>query len=90
MMMLFRRVDPVILDCVGTEVPLVRRVWMTIYGASPLHMGLLGARHLQFVRERPYWVWGPQIDRAMRLQTLAEKHGMSLTTLAHRFIFGVD
>ena len=26
----------------------------------------------------------------MRLQTLAEKHGMSLTTLAHRFIFGVD
>jgi len=90
MMMLFRRVDPVILDGVGTEVPRVRRVGMTIYGASPLHMGLLGARHLQFVRERPDWVWGPQIDRAMRLQTLAEKHGMSLTTLAHRFIFGVD
>ncbi|MCF7686957.1 MAG: aldo/keto reductase [Cephaloticoccus sp.] len=88
-MMLFRRVDPVMLDGVGTDVPRLRRTGMTIYGASPLHMGLLGSRHEQFVRERPDWVWGPQIDRAQQLQVLARRHGLPLAALAHRFTFGV-
>lgn len=87
--MLFRRLDPCILDGLADDVPRLRRHRLAIYGASPLHMGLLGARHDEFVRERPSWVWGPQIDRAVRLKQIADLHGLPLATLAHRFTFSL-
>lgn len=87
--MLFRRIDPCQLDGLKEDIPRVRRSGMSTYGASPLHMGLLGARHEEFVRERPEWVRGTQIDRAIQLQALAIKHELPLSALAHRFIFGV-
>jgi aryl-alcohol dehydrogenase-like predicted oxidoreductase len=87
--MLFRRLDPVSFEALAEDVPRVRRCGCLIYGASPLHMGLLGARHDEFVRERPKWVWGPQIDRAIGLQALADQYGLALASLAHRFTFGL-
>lgn len=87
--MFFRRIDPCQLDGFAEDIPRLRKSGMATYGASPLHMGLLGARHHEFVRERPDWVHGTQIDRAIQLQALAEKHELSLSALAHRFIFGV-
>jgi aryl-alcohol dehydrogenase-like predicted oxidoreductase len=87
--MLFRRLDAAILDGLTADVPRVRQAGLATYGASPLHMGLLGGRYDEFVRERPDWVWAPQIERAVRLRALAEKHGMTLPTLAHRFLFSV-
>jgi D-threo-aldose 1-dehydrogenase len=87
--MLFRRLDPCILDGLADDVPRLRRHRLAIYGASPLHMGLLGARHNEFVRERPDWVWGPQIDRAIRLQQVVDRYGLPLAALAHRFTFNV-
>jgi aryl-alcohol dehydrogenase-like predicted oxidoreductase len=87
--MLFRRLDPCILAGVTEDLPRLRAAGLVTYGASPLHMGLLGARYDEFVRERPGWVWGPQIDRAIRLKALAEKNGLPLATLAHRFMFSV-
>ncbi len=76
--MLFRRLDAAILDGLAADVPRVRAAGLATYGASPLHMGLLGGRYEDFVRERPAWVWPPQIERAIRLRALAEKHEMSL------------
>jgi D-threo-aldose 1-dehydrogenase len=87
--MLFRRLDPVILDGLTADLPRLRRAGVLVYGASPLHMGLLGSRYDEFVRERPGWVWGPQIDRAVRLKALADKNGLPLRELAHRFLFGI-
>jgi len=87
--MLFRRLDPVVLDGLAADLPRLRRAGVLVYGASPLHMGLLGSRYDEFVRERPGWVWGPQIDRAVRLKALADKNGLPLRELAHRFMFGV-
>lgn len=87
--MLFRRLDPVTFDGLDTDLPRLRRAGVLVYGASPLHMGLLGSRYDEFVRERPGWVWGPQIDRAVRLKSLADKNGLPLRELAHRFMFGV-
>jgi D-threo-aldose 1-dehydrogenase len=87
--MLFRRLDACILDGLQADLPRLHRAGAAIYQASPLHMGLLGARFDEFVRERPEWVWGPQIERAQRLQKLAATHGMALSTLAHRFAFGL-
>lgn len=87
--MLFRRLDAAILDGLAADVPRVQRAGLATYGASPLHMGLLGGRYEEFVRERPQWVWASQIERAIRLHALAERYGMSLSTLAHRFLFSV-
>lgn len=87
--MLFRRIDPVIFDGLQDDLPRLRRAGMLTYGASPLHMGLLGARYEEFVRERPEWVWGSQIERAIRLRSLAQTNALSLSSLAHRFMFGL-
>ncbi|MBK8858777.1 MAG: aldo/keto reductase [Opitutaceae bacterium] len=87
--MLFRRLDPVIFDGLAADLPRLRQAGVLVYGASPLHMGLLGSRFDEFVRERPDWVWGPQIDRAIRLKALADKNGLTLRELAHRFMFGI-
>lgn len=87
--MLFRRLDAAIFDGVAEDVPRLRRADIAIYGASPLHMGLLGSRHDEFVNVRRDWVWTAPIERAIRLRVLAEKSGMSLAMLAHRFIFSV-
>ena len=85
--MLFRRLDAAILDGLDDDMPRLRRAGVATYGASPLHMGLLGARHEEFVRDRPRWVWPEQIERAIRLRAIAERHGLTLATLGHRFLF---
>ena len=86
--MLFRRLDAAILDGLAADVPRVRSAGLATYGASPLHMGLLGSRYEELTRD-PQWIWPEQIARATRLHALAGKHGMSLPTLAHRFLFSV-
>ena len=88
--MLFRRIDPCILNGVAEDLPRLHRAGLATYGASPLHMGLLGARHAEFLRDEPDWVWAPQRARAIQLKTLAEKNRLSLATLAHRFTFSVN
>lgn len=87
--MLFRRLDACIFDGVAADIPRLRGAGVAIYGASPLHMGLLGSRHDEFVNERRDWVWPDQVARSIRLRALADKSGMSLAMLAHRFIFSV-
>ena len=87
--MLFRRLDACILDGLVADVPRARAAGLAIYGASPLHMGLLGSRHEEFLRDRPTWVWAEPIARAIRLRALAERHGLALPTLGHRFLFSV-
>ncbi|MBX3748790.1 MAG: aldo/keto reductase [Opitutaceae bacterium] len=87
--MLFRRLDPVTFDGLAADVPRLRRAGALVYGASPLHMGLLGSRHDEFVRDRPNWVWTPQIERALRLKAVAARHGLPLRELAHRFMFAL-
>jgi len=87
--MLFRRLDACIFDGLAEDRPLLARAGAEVWQASPLHMGLLGARFEEFSRERPAWVWGPQIARAARLRELASVHGLSLPALAHRFALSV-
>lgn len=87
--MLFRRLDACIFDGLHEDLPRIARAGAAVYQASPLHMGLLGARFDEFTRERPTWVWASQIERAQRLQKLATAHGLALSTLAHRFAFSL-
>jgi aryl-alcohol dehydrogenase-like predicted oxidoreductase len=87
--MLFRRLDPCIFIGLEVDLPVIRQARALTYGASPLHMGLLGSRHEELVHGRPSRVWAAQVDRAMRLKAIAAAHGLPLATLAHRFMFGV-
>jgi len=87
--MLFRRIDACIFDGLAEDLPRLRRAGLATYGASPLHMGLLGSKYDEFVHDRPDLVWPEQIGRAIRLRALAERHGLPLATLAHRFLFSV-
>jgi aryl-alcohol dehydrogenase-like predicted oxidoreductase len=87
--MLFRRLDASTLVGLAHDVPRVRRAGLATYGASPLHMGLLGSRYDEFVRDRKDWVGYAATDRAIRLRAVAEKHGMSLAMLSHRFVLSV-
>lgn len=87
--MLFRRLDACIFAGLAEDLPRLRRAGIATYGASPLHMGLLGSRHEEFVRERSDWVWADPVARAVRLRTLAERRGLTLPMLAHRFQFSV-
>ncbi|MCC6415381.1 MAG: aldo/keto reductase [Opitutaceae bacterium] len=87
--MLFRRLDACIFDGLREDFPRLRRAGVATYQASPLHMGLLGARHAELVSKQPEWVWAPQIERAIQLRRLAEAHAMELSVLAHRFAFNL-
>ena len=87
--MLFRRIDACVIDGIAEDMPRLRRAGVATYGASPLHMGLLGSKFDKFVRDRPEWVGSGPIARALRLRALAERHGLPLATLAHRFLFSV-
>ncbi len=88
--MLFRRLDACIFDGLADDLPRVRRAGLATFGASPLHMGLLGSRHEEFLRTRPDWVWAEPVARAVRLKALAPRLGLSLPELAHRFIFSLE
>ncbi|MBS0661852.1 MAG: aldo/keto reductase [Verrucomicrobia bacterium] len=88
--MLFRRLDACIFDGLAAELPRLRRAGLATYGASPLHMGLLGGRHREFLERRPEWVWPGPAARAVRLRELAEARGVSLPMLAHRFAFSLE
>ncbi len=87
--MLFRRLDACIFDGLIDDRPRLARAGAEVWQASPLHMGLLGARFEEFSRDRPEWVWAPQIARAARLRELASAHGLTLPALAHRFALSV-
>jgi len=88
--MLFRRLDACIFDGLVDEWPRLRRAGVATYGASPLHMGLLGSRHEEFLRAPPPWVWPAPVARARRLRVLAERCGLSLPVLGHRFCFSLE
>ena len=86
---LFCRLDACIFDGLAEDLPRVRRAGLATYGASPLHMGLLGSRHEEFLRAPPEWVWAAPRARALRLRALADRRGLTLPALAHRFLFSV-
>lgn len=87
--MIYNRLDACGSAALEADVPRLRRAGLAIYGASPLHMGLLGDRFDEFVRRPGAWMTPGEIERAARLKAVAERHGLKLPALAHRFAFGL-
>jgi aryl-alcohol dehydrogenase-like predicted oxidoreductase len=59
------------------------------FAASPLNMGLLGSNYETFTTNRPAWLAMKYVDTAIRIKDIADKHGMALPTLAHRFLLSI-
>lgn len=70
------------------DFPFYRKHGLQIYEGSPLMMGLLGAGFETYVENRPAWLSPSHIQRAKEMKALAERNGMGLSSLAHRFLIG--
>lgn len=89
-MMEYNRLDACCTDALTTSLPYCQSKDIEFYSASPLHMGLLGNRYQEFMASPPAWFDKEIIDRAIHVKKIADKHQLSLPSLAHRFILSVQ
>ena len=89
MILVFNRIDACCLDA-EADLSRIRQAGAALYQGSPLHMGLLGARFKDFAIDPPAWLTPAALEAANRIKTLADAHGMSLPSLAHRFACAMD
>lgn len=85
----FNRLDACCIDALNTSLPEYQTKKMKYYAASPLHMGLLGGRFNRYMNNPPSWLAKKDIEQAIRVHAIAQHHGLSLSTLAHRFLLTV-
>jgi D-threo-aldose 1-dehydrogenase len=57
--------------------------------ASPLHMGLLGDRFESYVSQPPTWLDNDVVESAILAKEIADRLGLDLPTLAHRFLLSL-
>lgn len=62
---------------------------ISYFAASPLNMGLLGGSYETFTTNRPSWLDMKFVDAAIKTKSIADRHGMPLHTLAHRFLLSI-
>jgi len=68
------------------EFPLLRDAGQVIWQASPLYMGLLGAKHGQYLQERPSWIPTADLAAAETLARQCATHRIDMTGLALQFV----
>lgn len=85
----FNRLDVCCIEALNTSLPEYQAKKMKYYAASPLHMGLLGKRFKWYVNNPPSWLAKKDIEQAIRMHAIAQHHGLSLSSLAHRFLLTV-
>lgn len=85
----YNRLDACNLDSMLHDIPLYQKENIAFYLGSALHMGLLGNRFEAILKERPSWISEKDVENAVRAKAISDKHGMTLSTLAHRFTFSI-
>ena len=83
----FNRYNLLNRSAMGEEFPRLREAGLSIWQASPLYMGLLGAKHAQYLKERPQWIPAADLDRAQRLSDACAREGIDMTGLALQFVY---
>jgi D-threo-aldose 1-dehydrogenase len=83
----FNRYNLLNRSAVGEEFPRLREAGISIWQASPLYMGLLGAKRGQYLTERPSWIPAADLDRAQRLSDACVREGIDMTGLALQFVY---
>ena len=85
----FNRLNAANLEALSEERPVYQQHNLTYYAASPLAMGLLGRRFAEFVQHPPDWVSARDAATARRVNALSAHTGLSLPSLAHRYLFSM-
>lgn len=87
----FLKIDACTLEGFTYDIPKFREEGLAVYAASSLHMGLLGSKFNEYVRNPPNneWIRKVHIDNATRINEIAQKSGISLTNLALRYLFSM-
>ena len=88
----FLKLDACNLTGFERDIPQIQKENMAYYAASALHMGLLGRRLDQYNEERPNneWITNLDVDIAVKVNKIAQKHNIPLSRLALRYVFSME
>jgi len=76
-------------DALYSSLPDCKTKGIDFYAASPLYMGLLGKRFDEYTASPPDWLKKDIIKKAGQIKMIADRHQMSLSSLAHRFLLSI-
>ncbi|WP_139955976.1 aldo/keto reductase [Flavicella sediminum] len=87
----FLKMDACNLSAFERDVPQLKKENIAYYGASALHMGLLGRRLEEYNADRPNneWITNLDVDIAVEVNKIAKKYDMPLSRLAMRFVYSL-
>ena len=88
--MSYNNLDAACLDGLQSDIPFFRTHGLTTYQGSALHMGLLGNRFEKYRETPPAWISEDALARAGKAHALAQRLGMKLPTLAHRYLLSMQ
>ena len=88
--MSYNNLDAACMDGLQSDIPFFRTHGLTTYQGSALHMGLLGNRFEKYQGNPPEWISEDALVRAGKAHTLAQRLGMKLPTLAHRYLLSMQ
>jgi aryl-alcohol dehydrogenase-like predicted oxidoreductase len=87
----FLKMDACNLSAFERDVPQIKKENIAYYGASALHMGLLGRRLNEYNDDRPdnEWITNLDVDIALEINKIAQKYDMPLSRLAMRYVYSI-
>ncbi len=85
----FNRLGAMTLQGLEDTVPQARRHGAAVFAASPLFMGMLGARQAELLADPPPYLSPAFIERVHAVKRLTEAWSLSLTHLAMRFLLSM-
>lgn len=88
-LMEFNRLNACCTPALDTSLPENLQRGLRYFAASPLHMGVLGSAFTAFSEAPPLWLPAGTVAAARYLKTLADESGLTLQSLAHRFLLSV-
>ncbi len=88
--MSYNNLDAACLDGLQSDIPFFRTHGLITYQGSALHMGLLGNRFERYQEDPPEWISENALARAGKVHARAQRLGMKLPTLAHRYLLSMQ
>lgn len=88
-LMEFNRLNACTTTALNNHLPFCFHHQMQYYAASPLNMGLLGAKFTEFTANPPSWMDMNFVKAAIKIKALADQYNLQLPSLAHRFLLSL-
>lgn len=87
----FLKMDACTLEGFIHDIPRFYKEGLAVYAASSLHMGLLGAKFIDYVNNPPdsEWIKNVHINNAVKVNEIAQRKGITLTNLALRYLLSM-